>query len=115
LFCCFHINKCRFEDEGATATALLTWLSADGNTRLIQCANVGDSSAFLVRAGKAVALTVDHKVTTPSERSRVEALGIELGEKATRIPGGKIEKRVVCLFDVLEQDWRFRVLSGIIS
>jgi len=85
----------KYEDEGATATAMVSWLSGDGQKRFIQCANVGDSSGFLIRNGQAVALTVDHKVTTPSERARVEALGIELGERATRIPGGLAVSRAL--------------------
>jgi hypothetical protein len=38
-----QLNACnpRFEDEGATATAVWTWLSSDKKTRLLQCANVG--------------------------------------------------------------------------
>ena len=35
------------------------------------------------------------QVTTPSERARVEALGIELGERATRIPGGLAVSRAL--------------------
>lgn len=35
------------------------------------------------------------QVTTASERARVLALGIELGEKATRIPGGLAVSRAL--------------------
>lgn len=34
-------------------------------------------------------------MTTASERARVEALGIELGERATRIPGGLAVSRAL--------------------
>lgn len=34
-------------------------------------------------------------MTTPSERARVIALGIDLGEKATRIPGGLAVSRAL--------------------
>lgn len=40
-------------------------------------------------------ITLDHKITTASERARVEALGIQLGEKATRIPGGLAVSRAL--------------------
>uniref|UniRef100_A0A7S2RB86 Protein-serine/threonine phosphatase n=1 Tax=Rhizochromulina marina TaxID=1034831 RepID=A0A7S2RB86_9STRA len=38
-------------------------------------ANVGDSRAVISRAGKAVALTTDHKVEAPQERERILAAG----------------------------------------
>eukprot|EP00283_Hemiselmis_rufescens_P014151 CAMPEP_0173437468 /NCGR_PEP_ID=MMETSP1357-20121228/18041_1 /TAXON_ID=77926 /ORGANISM="Hemiselmis rufescens, Strain PCC563" /LENGTH=452 /DNA_ID=CAMNT_0014402649 /DNA_START=62 /DNA_END=1417 /DNA_ORIENTATION=- len=39
------------------------------------CANVGDSRAVLVRAGRAVPLSVDHKPEVDEERKRIEAKG----------------------------------------
>ena len=42
---------------------------------MLVSANVGDSRAVLSRAGKAVALTKDHKPNDPSERARIEKLG----------------------------------------
>ena len=84
-----------FEDEGSTATVLVSW-PRKGKGRVVQAAGVGDSLAFLCRAdGGSEALTVEHKVTTPSERARVEAAGVELGPKATRIPGGLAVSRAL--------------------
>ena len=42
------------EDMGCTATAVYVWCV--GTERFLQCANVGDSTAFLSRNGTAVPL-----------------------------------------------------------
>mmetsp|Transcript_14692 Transcript_14692/g.36607 ORF Transcript_14692/g.36607 Transcript_14692/m.36607 type:complete len:289 (-) Transcript_14692:520-1386(-) len=56
-------------EDGCTAvTAVLL------GTRLF-IANVGDSRAVLCRAGKAVALSVDHKPNSKEERTRIENAG----------------------------------------
>ncbi|MEW5311417.1 MAG: hypothetical protein WDW38_003133 [Sanguina aurantia] len=56
-------------DDGCTAvTALLV-----GQRLLV--ANVGDSRAVLCRAGKGVALSVDHKPNSKDERARIEGAG----------------------------------------
>lgn len=53
------------------------------------CFFSGDSSAFLIRGGEAVPISVDHKISTPSERARVSLVpGVTLAPTATRIPGG---------------------------
>ena len=39
------------------------------------CANAGDSRAVLCRAGRAIALSEDHKPDDPKERSRIYAAG----------------------------------------
>lgn len=38
-------------------------------------ANAGDSRAVMCRSGKAIALSIDHKPTSDSERKRIEAAG----------------------------------------
>ena len=38
-------------------------------------ANAGDSRAVMCVNGKAIALTIDHKPTSESERKRIEAAG----------------------------------------
>ena len=92
---------------GCTATAVYIW--AVGTERFLQCANVGDSTAFLwcathtplrshvpfcfgltlpcSRNGTAVPLSIDHKVTAPAEKERVRAMGIEITDTQGRIAG----------------------------
>jgi len=75
----------KFEYEGSTATTLLIWKTADGK-RYFQCANLGDSSAFLCRdSGDTIALSEDHKVTSLPERKRLEELGITLSPFQTHL------------------------------
>ena len=74
-----------FDMEGATATAVWFWRK-DG-VRYVQTANVGDSTAFLCRDGKAITLSFDHKVNEASERKRLLEAGLQLNEGATRING----------------------------
>jgi len=76
----------QFEYEGSTGTTLLVWRSASG-ARCVQCANVGDSTAFICRNGRAVPLSQDHKPTHPAERQRLEAMGIHMEEHQSRING----------------------------
>jgi protein phosphatase 1L len=76
----------KFEDEGSTATTIVIWRTPDGK-RYFQCANLGDSAAFLYREGKAIALTLDHKLTVQSERKRIEETGTVLEPKKTRLNG----------------------------
>ena len=73
------------ECVGTTCTTVFCW--AKGAARYLQAANVGDSLAFLCRAGKAVPLTVEHKVTNPSERKRLREINPEITDKATRVNG----------------------------
>lgn len=88
--------------QRSTATTVVVWKDDDGN-RYLQSANVGDSTAFLVRGGKAISLGEDHKVyciachtpptiahakpTLPSERERIKAMGITLEEGQSRCEG----------------------------
>lgn len=77
----------KFEYEGSTATSVVIWRSYDGK-RHLQCANLGDSSAYILREGKSVCLTQDHKPSCPSERKRIEECGTKLEQAANRLPGG---------------------------
>jgi len=74
-----------FEYEGCTATSILIW--EHGDYRYIQSANVGDSTAFIKRAGGVVPLSKDHKPTFPEERQRILDMGIEFGPHQTRVGG----------------------------
>jgi serine/threonine protein phosphatase PrpC len=76
----------KFEDEGSTATTIVIWRTPDGK-RYFQCANLGDSAAFLYRDGKAISLTQDHKLTVPSERKRIEDTGTVLEPCQHRLNG----------------------------
>ena len=50
-------------------------------------ANAGDSRAVLCRAGKAVALSTDHKPSLDSERARIEAAGSRVQDGRVITPG----------------------------
>jgi len=76
----------KFEYEGSTATSVVIWRSFDGK-RHLQCANLGDSTAFLLREGKAISLTQDHKPSCPSERKRIEEGGTKLEVSQYRLNG----------------------------
>jgi len=49
--------------------------AVDFRTRCVVVANVGDSRALLIRNGKALALTEDHKPENTKERNRIEKAG----------------------------------------
>eukprot|EP01133_Synstelium_polycarpum_P011927 gene11927-13895_t len=70
---------------GSTATVSFVWTN-DGS-RYLQVANVGDSSAFLCRNGKAIEMTFDHKASHPLEKKRMIESGIPVSENQTRING----------------------------
>lgn len=75
-----------FEYEGCTTTVVFVYKTASGH-RYLQAANVGDSSAHLVRKGKAVELTQDHHPNYPREIERLAKLGIEINPGQTRLNG----------------------------
>merc|ERR1719491_828825 len=60
-----------FSSQGCTACVV----GFDFAKREVVCANVGDSRAFIIRKGKAVALSEDHKPENPEERNRIRAAG----------------------------------------
>jgi len=49
--------------------------AVDFTTREVIVSNIGDSRALLVRNGKAIELSEDHKPENPKERSRIRAAG----------------------------------------
>jgi len=78
-------NLIKFEYEGSTATTLLVWHI--NNKRYLQCANIGDSSAFICINGDAVAISLDHSLKLKSERIRVKDMGITLDPNQQRLNG----------------------------
>lgn len=60
-----------FAATGSTACVA----AVDFDAREVLVANIGDSRAVLVRNGKALALSEDHKPENPEERSRIRAAG----------------------------------------
>ncbi|EGG25133.1 hypothetical protein DFA_03380 [Cavenderia fasciculata] len=47
-------------------------------TKILQSANVGDSSAFLSYAGETLTLTKDHRLSDPEEQQRIRDDGMVL-------------------------------------
>lgn len=91
--------------EGCTATVLLVW--ADGNRNfLAQCANVGDSSCYVNIDGKQVKMTEDHRISSSSERLRMQAIGEPLKDGETRICGINLARMLGDKF-LKQQDGRF--------
>ncbi|TYJ45150.1 hypothetical protein E1A91_A02G036200v1 [Gossypium mustelinum] len=91
--------------EGCTATLLLVWADADENF-FAQCANVGDSACFINMDGKQIKMTEDHKVTSCSERLRIEGIGEPLKDGETRLCGLNLARMLGDKF-VKQQDSRF--------
>ncbi|KAK8308265.1 hypothetical protein V6Z12_D02G046300 [Gossypium hirsutum] len=91
--------------EGCTATLLLVWADADENF-FAQCANVGDSACFINMGGKQIKMTEDHKVTSCSERLRIEGIGEPLKDGETRLCGLNLARMLGDKF-VKQQDSRF--------
>jgi len=76
----------KHEDLGCTATTVFVWEHESG-VRYLQAANIGDSSAYLYRDGKAIMLCEEHKASSPAEHKRITAMGIDIAPTATRING----------------------------
>jgi len=74
-----------YEYEGTTASTVFLWKV--GHQRYVQAANVGDSTAFIIRNGEAVMLTEDHRPTIKRERDRITEMGIKLESGQTRLNG----------------------------
>lgn len=70
---------------GCTATTIFVW--QDGEHRYLQAANLGDSAGYLKTKSGVKKLTMDHKLTSPEEKTRLQSLGIKLNENATRLHG----------------------------
>ncbi|KAL0434431.1 UNVERIFIED_CONTAM: protein phosphatase 2C 70 [Sesamum latifolium] len=103
----FYQTEARINNyyEGCTATVLLVW--ADGHKNFYaQCANVGDSACFMNIEGKQIKMTEDHRITSHSERLRIQALGPPLRDGETRICGINLARMLGDKF-LKEQDTRF--------
>ncbi|KAK4266381.1 hypothetical protein QN277_027315 [Acacia crassicarpa] len=91
--------------EGCTATVLLVW--ADDNEKFFaQCANVGDSACVMNVDGKEINMTEDHKITSYSERLRIEEAGEPLRDGETRLYGINLARMLGDKF-LKQQDCRF--------
>ncbi|GMI64517.1 kinase associated protein phosphatase, ROOT ATTENUATED GROWTH 1 [Hibiscus trionum] len=91
--------------EGCTATVLLVWAD-DGENFYAQCANVGDSACLINLGGKQIMMTEDHKLTSYSERLRIEGLGEPLKDREMRLCGLNLARVLGDKF-VKQQDARF--------
>ncbi|KAB2064989.1 hypothetical protein ES319_A09G059300v1 [Gossypium barbadense] len=91
--------------EGCTATVLLVWADADENF-YAQCANVGDSACLMNVGGKQIKMTEDHKISSYSERLRMEGMGEPLRDGETRLCGLNLARMLGDKF-VKQQDSRF--------
>ncbi|XP_057758618.1 protein phosphatase 2C 70-like [Arachis stenosperma] len=90
--------------EGCTATVLLVW--ADGENFFAQCANVGDSACVMSVNGEQIKMSEDHKITTYSERQRIEETGEPLKDGETRLYGINLARMLGDKF-LKQQDSRF--------
>jgi len=79
-----------YETEGSTSSTVLIWKKDD--KRYLICANVGDSTAYLIRDGSPIPISLDHKLAYPYERERIREMGIELEESQTRIVGLNVSR-----------------------
>ncbi|PIN04470.1 Serine/threonine protein phosphatase [Handroanthus impetiginosus] len=103
----FYLTEARINHyyEGCTATVLLVW--NDGHENFYaQCANVGDSACVINIGGKQIKMTEDHRITSYSERLRIQALGTPLRDGETRICGINLARMLGDKF-LKEQDNRF--------
>ncbi|KAH9605602.1 hypothetical protein KSS87_018737 [Heliosperma pusillum] len=91
--------------EGCTATVLLVW--ADGDESFFaQCANVGDSACVLNFDGKQIKMSEDHRITSDSERRRINETGEPLKDGDTRLCGLNLGRMLGDKF-LKEQEGRF--------
>ncbi|KAI8009351.1 Protein phosphatase 2C 70 [Camellia lanceoleosa] len=84
------------QTEGCTATVLLVW--ADGHENFyVQCANVGDSACVMNIDGKQqIKMSEDHRISSYSERLRMQETGEPLKDGETRLCGNfKIKIRIM--------------------
>ncbi|XAR57222.1 Phosphoprotein phosphatase [Bertholletia excelsa] len=72
--------------EGCTATVLLVWANGHENF-FAQCANVGDSACIMNIDGNQIKMTEDHRITSYSERLRIQEMGEPLKDGETRLCG----------------------------
>jgi len=79
-----------YETEGSTASTALIWKNRE--KIFLQCANVGDSTAYLFRNGAPIPLSLDHKLVHEYERIRIQEMGVQLEENQTRIVGLNVSR-----------------------
>ncbi|XP_009611776.1 protein phosphatase 2C 70-like [Nicotiana tabacum] len=91
--------------EGCTATVLLVWAD-DHENFYAQCANVGDSACVVNIDGKLTKMTEDHRITSYSERMRIQATGDPLKDGETRLCGLNLARMLGDKF-LKQQDARF--------
>ncbi|AES93634.1 kinase-associated protein phosphatase [Medicago truncatula] len=91
--------------EGCTATVLLVWADRDDNF-YAQCANVGDSECIMSVDGQQIKMTEDHKISSHSERLRMEGTGEPLKDGETRLYGINLARMLGDKF-LKQQDSRF--------
>ncbi|CAK7326997.1 unnamed protein product [Dovyalis caffra] len=72
--------------EGCAATVLLVWVDSNENF-FAQCANVGDAACVINVDGKQIKMTEDHRVSSYSERLRLNETGEPLRDGETRLYG----------------------------
>ncbi|GLT78455.1 hypothetical protein SLA2020_499910 [Shorea laevis] len=92
--------------EGCTATVLLVWAADDDENFFAQCANVGDSACIINVDGQQIKMTEDHKITSHSERLRIQESGEPLKEGEKRLCGLNLARMLGDKF-VKQQDSRF--------
>ncbi|XP_019059050.1 PREDICTED: protein phosphatase 2C 70 isoform X2 [Tarenaya hassleriana] len=91
--------------EGCTATVLLVW--EDGEEKFFaQCANVGDSACVINLDEKYIQMTEDHRLTSASERLRMQKVGLPLRDGESRLFGINLARMLGDKF-LKQQDIRF--------
>ncbi|WOH16028.1 hypothetical protein DCAR_0935577 [Daucus carota subsp. sativus] len=91
--------------EGCTATMLMVWTD-DHENYFVQCANVGDSACFINIDDKHMKMTEDHRITSISERQRMQATGEPLKDGETRLCGLNLARMLGDKF-LKQQEARF--------
>jgi protein phosphatase len=81
-----------FDFEGCTATVVMVWEAL--GYRWVQCANVGDSSAYLKHGDQVIKISRDHNPKDLLEKERLKLMGVQLTEGKTRIAGLAVKKRL---------------------
>ncbi|CAN8244105.1 unnamed protein product [Cochlearia groenlandica] len=101
-------TEARFDDhlyEGCTVTILLVWKDSEENF-FAQCANLGDSACVINLDGRYIQMTEDHRVTSLTERKRIQEAGLSLRDGETRIFGINLARMLGDKFPK-QQDSRF--------
>ncbi|XP_011021577.1 PREDICTED: protein phosphatase 2C 70 isoform X1 [Populus euphratica] len=91
--------------EGCAATLLLVWADSDENF-FAQCANVGDAACIMNVDGRQIKMTEDHRVSSYSERLRLNETGEPLRDGETRLYGLNLARMLGDKF-MKQQDPRF--------